>query len=85
MPTPLCRTPQHDNLSREHLLHVSDTGNGLVVKIAVGAILGLLLAIAGSLDPKDQESVDRRALTGAPTEIGAIPQGPWGEAPERAR
>jgi hypothetical protein len=82
MATPTCHPlGAHDSLSRDHLLHVADAGGGLAAKIAIGALLGLLLAIAGSLDPKSQDSVDRRALTGAPVEIVAIPQSPWGEAP----
>jgi hypothetical protein len=82
MATPTCHPlGAHDSLSRDHLLHVADAGGGLATTIAIGALLGLLLAIAGSLDPKRQESADRRALTGAPTEIVAIPQSPWGEAP----
>lgn len=49
MSAPLCRTLRHDSLSRDHLLHVTDSGTSLPVKIAVGALLGLLLATAGNL------------------------------------
>ncbi|MGF1593002.1 MAG: hypothetical protein ACFCUW_06970 [Kiloniellaceae bacterium] len=71
----------HDLLARHDLMPAPVRNARLAFKIAVGALLGLLLAVIGSLDPKNQESVDRRALTGAPAEIVAIPRSPWGEAP----
>jgi hypothetical protein len=43
--------PDHvyDSLSRDHRLHVADPGGRLAVKIAIGVLLGVLLAIAGNL------------------------------------
>lgn len=67
----------HDSLSRDHLLHVSGDSHP-ALKIALGTLLGVLLALAGIFSGPPQ-SVDRFA---PPQELAA-PQiavdrdGPW--------
>ena len=83
MATSLCRTPEHDSLSRDHMLHVADSGASPALKIALGTLLGLLLAIAGILSGPPQ-SVDRFAPleSEAPPKIAVDRDGPW-NAPQR--
>jgi hypothetical protein len=62
---PYIYRPEHvyDSLSRNHRLHVADPGGRLAVKIGVGALLGLLLAVAGNLtdEPRPVEHLAQPA------------------------
>lgn len=80
MVTPTCEPLRHhDSLSRDHLLHVSGDSHP-ALKIAIGTLLGALLALAGIFSGPPQ-SVDRFAPleTVAPPQIAVDRDGPWDE------
>jgi hypothetical protein len=68
--TQLCHPLQpHDSLSRDHQLHLADSETSPALKIVLGTLLGLLLALAGIFSGPPQ-SVDRFA----PPEEQGFPQ-----------
>src|SRR3546814_20234957 len=70
--TQLCHPFQsHDSLSRDHMLHVADSGGSdLVSRIVLGVFIGVLLAIATLLSAEPPQTVERLTLsTEAPPAI----------------
>lgn len=64
--TQLCRPYQPDSLSRDHMLHVADSGGGdLVSRLVLGVFIGVLLAIATLLSEGPPQTVERLALPAA--------------------
>ncbi|HEY9549880.1 MAG TPA: hypothetical protein VIR45_10300 [Kiloniellaceae bacterium] len=61
--TQLCRPYQPDSLSRDHMLHVADSGGGdLVSRLVLGVFIGVLLAIATLLSEGPQQTAERLTL-----------------------
>src|SRR3546814_19536090 len=62
--TQLCHPFQsHDSLSRDHMLHVADSGGSdLVSRIVLGVFIGVLLAIATLLSEAPPQTVERLTL-----------------------
>jgi hypothetical protein len=80
--TQLCRRPfqPHDSLSRDHMLHVADSGGDLVSRLVLGVLIGVLLAIATLLSEGPEQPVDRLALPeSAPPQIVLDRDGPWNQ------
>jgi hypothetical protein len=68
----------HDLLARRDLMPGPVHGARLAFKIAVGALLGLLLAVAGNLSEPPQDVERLAPLEVGPTpSVAADPTGPW--------
>ncbi|GAB4374968.1 MAG: hypothetical protein Kow00114_37890 [Kiloniellaceae bacterium] len=66
----------HRDLRRSGVLPPAVVGARAASKIVIGALIGLVLAVAGSLgDPKD-ETLPRIET---PLAAGGVPANPWGE------
>lgn len=78
MATPNCEPLRyHDSLSRDHMLHVCGDSHP-ALKIAIGTLLGVFLALAGIFSGPSQ-SVDRFASPQdlAAPQIAVDRDGPW--------
>ena len=66
-----------DSLHRDDLIPPGVVHGRLVVKLVIGALIGLLLALAGNLSEPRQDSSDPLVK---PWSTDSLPSSPWGEA-----